>query len=237
MRKQYKKKYTNTKLNICCLSSAEEAHEKMLLYNYSPSVSHTYYTRFHHGRGFGSLFARLFSRVAAKTAAKAALSVAKVAGRKIINVAAKEGTHLAKVAGKKILKVAAKQGPRLAKKAGKQIIKKAAKFGADAAIKGIDSLEKKAINKGLPASAVHNVSNLVRDRTQAAAKKFTTTATHKVNTGINNIVRDRLPPSLTPSHKKQLLVEREKTQVIVVKVYILIERKESRTLKNHCHHS
>ena len=95
------------------------------------------------------------------------------------------------------------------KKPGK-IIKKAAKFGADAAIKGIDSLEQKAINKGLPASAVHNVSNLVRDRTQAAAKKFTTTATHKVNTGINNIVRDRLPPSLTPSHKKTVASRKRK---------------------------
>ena len=66
----------------------------MLLYNYPPPVSSTYYVRLHDGQGFGSIF-RIFSKIGVKTAARAAMKAAKVA---------------AKVAGKKALKVAAREG-------------------------------------------------------------------------------------------------------------------------------
>jgi len=146
----------------------------MLLYNYSPAVSSTYYVRLHDGHGFGSIF-RIFSKIGAKTAARAALKVAKVAGKKAIKVAAREGANLAK-------------------QAGRHAIQEATKLGSELALQGIDSLAQKAVNNGVPASAVHNISSLVQDRTQAAANRFANTATHKVNTGIDNLVWKHLPP-------------------------------------------
>ena len=160
----------------------------MLLYNYTPFVPHSSLVRMHYGgNGLGSVFARLFSKIAAKTAAKAALSAVKVASRKAISVAAKQGIHAAKIAGRKALKVATTHGTKFAKKAAKQGIKEATEYGAEAAIHGIDALSQSAINKGVPASAVHNVSNFIREGTQSTADKLKTTAVKKVNSGIDNI--------------------------------------------------
>ena len=160
----------------------------MLLYNYTPLVPHSSLIRVHYGgNGLGSVFARLFSKIAAKTAAKAALSAAKVASRKAISVATKQGMHAAKIAGRKALKVATTHGTKFAKKAVKKGIKKATEYGTEAAIHGIDALSQSAINKGVPESAVHNVSNFVKEGTQSAANKLKTTAVKKVNSGIDNI--------------------------------------------------
>ena len=48
-------------------------------------------------------------------------------------------------------------------------------------------MSQSAINKGVPESAVHNVSNFVKEGTQSAANKLKTTAVKKVNSGIDNI--------------------------------------------------
>ena len=160
----------------------------MLLYNYTPLVPHSFLIRMHYGGNvLGSVFAKLFSKIAAKTAAKAALSAAKVASRKAISVATKQGMHAAKIAGRKALKVATTHGTKFAKKAVKKGIKKATEYGTEAAIHGIDALSQSAINKGVPESAVHNVSNFVKEGTQSAANKLKTTAVKKVNSGIDNI--------------------------------------------------
>jgi len=115
------------------------------------------------------------------------LSAAKVASRKAITIAAKQGIHAAKIAGRKALKVATTHGTKFAKKAVKKGIKKATEYGAEAAIHGIDALSQSAINKGVPVSAVHNVSNFVKEGTQSAANTLKTTAVQKVNSGIDNI--------------------------------------------------
>ena len=145
-----------------------------LHHHYATAPPPTYLGVYHHhqGQGFGSVFARLFSKVAAKTAAKTALSAAKVAGRKVLRVAAKQGTQLARQAAQKGL-------------AG------AKKLGTELAMQGIDALEQAAIKKGVPAEAVHNVSNIVREGANKTIHRVGSIADQKIK-GIASKIDSRI---------------------------------------------
>ena len=130
----------------------------------------------HQGYGFGSIFASLFSKVAAKTAAKTALSAAKVVG-------------------KKALKVAAKHRNRIAKKVAEEGLKEARKIGTELVTQGIDTLSQAAINRGVPANAVHNVSNVVREGAHRAVDLLSSAADKQISKLATQPSRKRRRPS------------------------------------------
>merc|ERR1712126_800311 len=104
-----------------------------------------------------------------------------------ISVAAKQGIHAAKIAGRKTVKVATTHGEKFTKKAVRQGIIKATEYGTEASKNDIDASSLTAINNGVPLSAVHKVSNFVKEGAQSATNKLKTTAVNKVNSGIDNI--------------------------------------------------
>jgi len=162
----------------------------MLLYNYSPTDSHTSINvRVHDGKGFGSIFAKIFSKVAVKTAAKTALNAAKVAGKKAIKVVARQGVK----AGKKALKTAVRELPKLAKEVGADLTKEAVKAGQDFALQGIQTAEQKLINKVGSEKALHSFGKFLRDNTSAGAHTLSNTVTNKLNTSIDNLVARHSP--------------------------------------------